>query len=330
MGTPMTKRTLTNPTKRQLPGLETRTSSPAKPEKGFSASLLKSATQKAIRRGDVGRALISAKAHLRKAPNDFFRRLPIMILEDAILHPDFRKVVELAGHSARKAFVVTKEIEHFALTIVEQLAKIEIRDYSFVAYNNGFKSINIVPYVEWEDLRGLERDTVKAIKWREKMSGMKDDMNMLSFLTRIWAHRFKEKILTMRKLKALYDRIPTRKSYASIPSTLTVNDILLEAVDFHVSPMVDILAGKRHVRNLIERHYPDDVLTVEERIQTIIWRMRSGINYKKDYFSGEPIDWLKEPFNRTPNADRPRYEAIYASLLPEINNISIWFLEKNK
>lgn len=326
----MKKRTLINAAKRQLPGLETRVSSPEKTEKGFPVSLLKSATQKAIRRGDIGRALRSAKSWLHKKPNDFFRRLPIMILEDAILHPDFRKAVELAGHSARKAFVVTKEIEHFALTIIEQLAKIEVRDYSFVAYNNGFKSINIVPYVDWKELKKPARETVMAIKWREKMSGMKDDMNMLSFLTRIWAHRFKEKIFTMSKLKALYDKIPTRKSYASIPTTLTVNDILLEAVDYHASPMVDILANKRYVRNLVERHYPNDVITLEERLESIIWRMRSGINYKKDIFSGEPIDWLKEPFNRTPNADRERYDSIYASLEPEINNISLWFLEKNK
>jgi len=300
------------------------------PEKGFPASLLKSATQKAIRRGDVGRSLLPAKLWLHKKPNDFFRRLPIIILEDAILHPDFRKVVELSSQSARKGFTVTKEMEHFALTIIEQLAKIDIRDYDFISFNHGYKSINIVPYVEWDDIGKQERETVKAILWRLKMGGLKDDIRMSSFLIRIWSHRFKEKIITLRKLKSIYGKIKTKKSYDDIPLKLTVNDIMLEAVDFHVMNLTTILMNKRYVVNLINRYYPDDVMTTEERLRSIVWKMRSGINYKKDYFTGKPIDWFEYPFNNTPNADRQRYETIYSALEPEINNIAIWFLEKNK
>lgn len=299
-------------------------------EKGFPASLLKSATQKAVRRGDVRRALLAAKSWLHKKPNDFFRRLPIIVLEDAILHPDFRKMVELSSQSARKSFVVTKEIEHFALTTIEQITAIDIRDYDFISYNHGFKSIKTVPYIEWDDLGQQERETVKAILWRLKMGGMVDDIKMSSFLIRIWSYRFHEKIITLRKLKSLYGKIKTQESYDSISLELTVNDILLEAVDFHVGPIVDVLANKQHVVNLIKRYYPEDVITVEERIKDIIWKMRSGVNYKKDYFTEKPIEWMKEPFNNTPGATATRYLAIYSSLSVEINNIAIWWLEKHK
>jgi len=299
-------------------------------EIGFPVSLLKSSTQKAVRRGEVKSALLSAKAWLHKNPNDFFRRLPIIILEDAILHPDFRKVVELSSQSARKSFIVTKEIEHFALTIIEQLAKVDVRDYDFVSYEHGYKSINIIPYIDWEDLGKQEREAVMAIKWREKMGGMRDDIKMSSFLTRIWSYRFKEKIITMRKLKGIYDQIPTKKSYGDISLKLTVNDIPLEAVDFHVISLVAILMKKKHIINLVKKYYPDDVITVEERLKSIIWKMRSGVNYKKDYFTGKPIDWFEYPFNSTPGADREKYEAIYSALEGWINNIAVWFLNKNK
>jgi len=136
--------------------------------------------------------------------------------------------------------------------------------------------------------------------------------------------------MTLRKLKSIYANIPVQKDYKNISLELTTNDLLPETVDFHISPMINILMSKPWVVKLIEKHYPNDVLTTDERIKNIIWRMRSGINFKIDYFSGMPIDWLEKPFNNTPDADRFRYEAIYSELTSEINNISTWFLEKNK
>jgi hypothetical protein len=153
---------------------------------------------------------------------------------------------------------------------------------------------------------------------------------MLSNLSRIWAYRFKEKIITLRELKTIYDKIPTRKSYDGINLKLAIDDIMLEAIDFHCAPLLPILMGKDYVVNLIKKHYPDDVITVDERLRNIIWRMRSGICIKKDYFTGQPIDWMVKPFNITPDADRERYEAIYSVLEKEINQISVWFINKNK
>lgn len=301
-----------------------------KEEGGFPISLLKSAVQKAVRRGDSERALLAAKSWMRRNSNDFFRRLAVIIVEDAILNPDYARVMELANISTRKSFVLTPEIENFALRVVEQIAKIDVRDYDFLSYSYGFKSINIVPFVPIEELGTKEAETVKALLRRSKSGGMKGDLLMLSSLTRMWAYRFKEKTITLRKLKSIYDKIPVRENYDDIRTKLTVNDIMLEAVDFHCAPLLPILLGKQWVVDLIKSHYPNDVITVDERLRNIIWRMRSGICFKKDYFTGEAIDWMVKPFNITPDADRGRYEAIYKSLEVEINNISMWFLEKNK
>lgn len=297
---------------------------------GFPVSLLKSSVQKGVRRGDVKRALSPAKSWLRKNPSDFFRRLAIVIVEDAILHPDYARVVELAGISARKSFVLTKEIEIFALAIVEQLAKIDIRDCEFFGYSNNFKSINIVPFVPFEELGKQEREIVRALFRRSRSGGMPGDIKMLSLLTRIWAYRFKTKIITLRKLKSIYNDIPTRKNYNDIPLKLTVNDILLEGADFHCMPMLPILLRKPFVAELIKKHYPDDVITVEERLRSILWKMRSGVCGKKDYSTGEPIDWFEKPFNTTPDADKERYTAIYEILKVEIDKLSAWFINKNK
>jgi hypothetical protein len=301
-----------------------------KDEDGFPISLLKSAVQKAVRRGDTKRALSAAKSWLRRAPNDFFRRLAIIIVEDAILTPDYDRVVELANTSARKSFILTKEIENFALTTVERITKVDIRDYDFLSYGYGFKSINIIPFVPFDTLGKRESEIVRALLRRSMSGGMRGDMLMLSNLTRIWAYRFKEKIITLKKLSSIYDKIPTKKSYGNISLELTVDDIMLEAIDFHCAPLLPILMGKQYVVDLIKKHYPNDVITVDERLKNIIWRMRSGICTKKDYFTGQPIDWMVKPFNNTPDANREPYEAIYRVLEKEINQISVWFINKNK
>jgi len=299
-------------------------------EEGFPVSLLKSALQKSIRTNDVKRSLIIARSFLRKSPNQFFRRLPIIILEDVFLHKDFRKIVELAGLSARKSFKLTKEIEFFALTIVEDLARAEIRDCSFYSYLNGYKNIEEIPYVEWADLKKERRELVMAIKYREKMGCTWEDRRMLSILTRIWSYRFSQPDLIKHYQVMSRPKIPTRKSYSNIPLSMTVNDIPLSAVDNHSSPLITILVSKPHVIRLIKQYYPDDTLSPEKRLTSIIWKLRSGVNHKTDYWTGETIDWFKSPYNTTPDADKERYEKIYAALEPEINNIAIWFLEKNK
>lgn len=301
-----------------------------KDEDGFPISLLKSSVQKAVRRGDTRRALSASKSWLRRAPSDFFRRLAIIIMEDAILIPDYSRVVELANISARKSFVLTKEIEHFALTTVEQISKVDIRDYDFLSYCYGFKSINIIPFVSFDKLGNKESAITQALLRRSMSGGMKGDMAMLSFFTRIWAHRFKEKIITLRKLRNIYKNIPTKKSYDSISLKLTPDDIILEAVDFHCAPLLPILMSKQYVIDLIKKYYPNDVITVDERLKNVIWKMRSGICTKKDYFTHQPIDWMVKPFNNTPDVDRSRYEAIYKALEKEINQISIWFINKSK
>lgn len=316
--------------KNKLPCKHLRYCLDIKAEGGFSVSILKSALQKNIRRCEVEGALKIAKVYMRKNPNDFFRRICIIAIEDTILHPEYRRLVELSSISARKSYQLDKETEHFAMTVVEQLAKCQYSDYDYESFKNGYKSINSIPYIDWEELGKAEKELVMSIKWREKMGSMVGDRLMLSYSTRIWSHRLKSKEMTIKKLKKIYDDIPVRKSYDDIGTTLTVNDIPLVAIDFHNSPIINILMNKQYVLDLLERYYPKDVLAVDERIKSIIWMSRSGVSYKQDYFTGEKMDLFAKPHTKTPEVSREKYEAIFNSLEAEINNIAIWFLEKNK
>ena len=80
---------------------------------GFSKSLLKSAMQKAVRRGCVMEAVKCSKIHLKKNCNDFWRRLAIVVVEDVILHPEYRRIVDLASRSSAKSYVPNEEDEKF-------------------------------------------------------------------------------------------------------------------------------------------------------------------------------------------------------------------------
>lgn len=295
---------------------------------GFSPSLLKSATQKAIRRGDYKRALKSAKLHLRKKPNDFFRRLPMIVIEDVMLHPEFKRMVELSSFSAKKSYILNKKDELFALNIVEQLAKSRFRDMEFFDFTTEKKSLKIIPYVNWDELDKTEKDLLMAMKWREKMGGLKDDLEMLNASAKIWAHRFSKKVMPMSLLKKIFSEIKTKKNYSDITLKESEDDILLESIDFHMSPLVKIVLKKAYVTNLMHQVYPNDVVTTEERLIDIIWRLRSGINYKQDFFTGEKIDWFYRQLDNFPTVNLEKYEFISSRIKNDVDKISRWFIKK--
>ena len=77
-----------------------------------------------------------AKTMIANDFQDFVRRLAIIVIEDGILHPEYRRLADLCGKSAKKTYEKNDDDCNFTMKVVEQLAKIDIRDAEFIEYTD--------------------------------------------------------------------------------------------------------------------------------------------------------------------------------------------------
>ena len=95
----------------------------------FSPSLLKSAIQKSVRRGNVDQAVRAAKSLIQLNEVDALRRLMIIPIEDCILPPDYDKYAAmLTKVNAKGSVPLTEEEKTLALSIIADVARCEWRD----------------------------------------------------------------------------------------------------------------------------------------------------------------------------------------------------------
>ncbi len=101
------------------------------PQTKLTASVLKSAMQKNIRLCRPTDAVVVGKELQRNNMMEFLRRLAIIILEDAILHPALPLVVwTLIAHSQKdeKQFHPPPQLASALLAIVADIARVGVRD----------------------------------------------------------------------------------------------------------------------------------------------------------------------------------------------------------
>jgi len=198
-------------------------------------SLLISNLQKCIRRSCVKPALKTALALIEHHPVDFIRRLPIIIMEDIILHPHFDHLVDLMVKASSKQAVFTNQEVAFILSTIRDLTQCKYRDMVDPIILAQYKKSNLD--------KKLSTETschINALRTRAKYGGMKCDMEMLEDYAAIWTVRFQSN--EEYWLEFLNEQYPNTKSIDSGSIwPLKKADILLEAVDFHCSPIFHIL-----------------------------------------------------------------------------------------
>ncbi|MFZ2978038.1 MAG: SWIM zinc finger family protein, partial [Candidatus Magasanikiibacteriota bacterium] len=287
------------------------------PMVGFSISLLKSAEQKAVRRGDVNRAVKCAKIHLKKDCNDFWRRLAIIVLEDVVLHPDYKRIVDLSLDTSKKTYIQNKEDDEFGIGIIEQLARCEWRDFDYKDY---LKTKSYDTFEKFESLSDKEKELINAIKLRAKLGGMSWDMNMLNGLAVVWTYRFFEKEYTVEDLEKMYSK-PQIK-YDEISDKESEDDILTAAVDFHCSPILNILLKKPQIVNFVNNIYPD--FEAKLILEKIVWKERSAVSYKKNITNKQVVDHYQDKTSQFLEEHRDRFGRIYEFISNDLENISKW------
>lgn len=297
----------------------------------FSPSLLKSAIQKSVRRGDVDKAVRAAKSLIQLNEVDALRRLMIIPIEDCILPPDYDKYAAMLMKVSAKGSVPLTEVEKtLALSIIADIAKCEWRDLDVGNPNDEGKDYAMRP------VQGnKENDLVNALLYRARAGGSRWDIPMLNQMARVWNKRFAEKTWDIEKLKQYFTGNVIE--WKDVPYA-TADDIMLETVDFHCSGILYILLKIDWIKELLRKEIPfnrrdwlgGDV-SDHNLLEQIVWCCRSSINYKKNIWEtqvgkDQPVSWLWA--DDVPKGMWPVYKHITEQIKEETDNISRWLISK--
>lgn len=235
----------------------------------YTTAVLKSNLQKAVRRGHVDAAVATAWQMARQGPTDLtelFRRLPIILLEDTLLHADILARWVWWMLASTRGWVLSEDEWSQLLLDVAFVANTEAWGYRECLHKTDKTQSpaalfeNGTPYTE------SQKAALFALWARSQWGGMLGDMAFLRALYVTW---------TARDPKGTHWRLATMTDpSAEFPVVLAPLDslhfsvadhALPEAVDFHCVPhMVFEIAQ----RTGAPKHL----------VQDAIWFCRSSVN----------------------------------------------------
>ncbi|MCK9544429.1 MAG: SWIM zinc finger family protein [Novosphingobium sp.] len=295
----------------------------------YSKSLLKSATQKAVRRNDAERAIVCAKAAIYVDVCDFARRVPVIIMEDALLHPKFDEVLEITKRASRKSYEINDADSDLLIQVIYDCANIKVRD-DFLFVNEDVEKARASLYdrtLTKRDMTEKEESLVRAIRYRSKIGGLSFDVKLMSDMANVWQYRFEYGGWTYEKLTNVW--VKTNDLKFKDIRKITENDISLPSVDFHCSPILRILNKKEAIVSLIKKLFPDYANDTYKILQEVMWKMRSSINYKIQ-FNGEKVDFLVEKYCDNPfygEEIKNKFQEIFNQIEKECDSISQWYIK---
>lgn len=297
----------------------------------FSPSLLKSAIQKSVRRGDVDKAVRAAKSLLLLNETDALRRLMIIPIEDCILPPDYDQYAAMLMKVSAKGSVPLTEAEKtMALSIIGGAARCEWRDLDVGNPDDKGKE-----YVMQPVKVNKENDLVNALLYRSRIGGSKWDYWMLTQMARVWNKRFAEGSWKAEDLKQYFTGEVIE--WNDVPYA-TVDDIMLETVDMHCSGILYMLLKIGWVKDLLRKEIPFNKrdwlggdVSDHNLLEQIMWCCRSSLNPKMNIWEtqvgkDQPVSWLWA--DKVPEEMWPVYEYITEAIKEEVDGISRWIISQ--
>jgi len=274
-------------------------------------SVIKSALQKSIRRGlAVSASRIAMHMSLeRDSFVECVRRLVIISLEDAILHPDVSVLTWLMC-AMSKGYCPTDSMRASVSRIAGEMATIGVKDcVSYGAARSKSDVALVLGDVESKLAEGEENTIVQSLIIRAHFGGMPGDVEMLRGFSRVWLERFAQKDVhanvpseydNLRNPELIMDDKSKWLDYLELAydsakkmgedhdpakwgGALRRCDIPLAAIDFHVSPCVEAMIKIPTIRAQVLEAAQELGLSdidVADRIKSAIWRNSAGVNYR--------------------------------------------------
>jgi len=293
-------------------------------EKKISIPLLKSNLQKAIRRGKADIALKTAKALIINDEKQLLRRLPIIALEDVALHLEFPFIINLMKSKNK----MNENEKNRLLNIVYQLSVCKVRDaeYEMTSYRSGVSKLKI----DKTNLNKQWANIMDSIEIRHRYFALSNDARELKWFGWKWANRVSTKDGAKKYMEILSHIYKTDKTikYQDIPN-ITKKDILLEAIDNHCSPIIDILSKQEKTIKIFKRFYPKNQ-NIKDTLKDMTWVLRGAINNRADFATGIRVDWFKNAgyWWDYKKDDQFKYNQIFSRIKKDLDNLSLWFISK--
>lgn len=233
--------------------------------KSHLVPFLKSHLQKCIRRSLVIKSLQTAKLLIKIDFLEFIRRLSIIMLEDCILHKSFTKITWMI--SAYPYWKPNKNDLDWLLGLVKLLAQVEYRDFVQKEEFN-FKS-NLVTI---NKLDNEYKSLIYSLYFRVSYGGMKGDMKMLEYFSKIWIERLSSIDAELLEVKFLNTNIDLVD--INLINKLDINEIEISSIDFHCYPII--------------LNYLTKYTNIEtDKIKKAIWYHSSRITNKKLLYNND-------------------------------------------
>eukprot|EP00056_Hartaetosiga_gracilis_P006621 m.98297 g.98297 ORF g.98297 m.98297 type:complete len:424 (-) comp12516_c1_seq2:2637-3908(-) len=242
--------------------------------------LLQSHLQKCIRRCEAAKAASTAKEMVLTHCNALLRRLPIITLEDAVLHEKFPLLVWMMAAES-KGVQLPESMKAFVVAYARSVAECRTKEPMMENHGEGEGDDNERKGKKANakfDMKQIPKQFegnpelscyLYAMQLRRSFGGMGCDMKMLDHATWKWAKRLKtNRCCSPHSSKSMFPMTPLRE----VPS-LRKQDWVLAAVDFHCTD----------IDQRIHRLHPS--LGVDQ-IRRIIWEFRSSVNSKKLFEEG--------------------------------------------
>lgn len=293
------------------------------PASRLPLSILKSALQKCVRRRLSQPAVRVAVALLRKtrSPFELLRRLSIIVLEDAALHPQFPTLVWFLAASS-KGYLPSFEDVRTIVAVVHEVAACRVRDVGTAGHADGGADTP-EPHVGGDgsggagpqangtgeqdgtgEGAGVEerrserwRSVVESMRIRACYGGMSFDQSLLRRCTAIWELRFSANVAAWEAVlsrafagveKDMISDDGLRILLRADEAVLRPGDIPPAAWDFHCCAVADDVSREVLGRGgPIVTRFPRGFDDVKKGVESLIWAYRAGVNLKRPWTSLE-------------------------------------------
>jgi hypothetical protein len=252
-------------------------------------SLCKSNLQKCVRRGEEDKAIRTALALYIYNPDELLRRLPVIMIEDALPHPEsFIKCIWWMCASSKGYKLSRSELEEL-LGIVSTMCE----STHYVIFNGDMK-IDPIDKELWKTLSSQRTDFTCALEIRKMYGGLKGDVQMLNYHQKLWNESNYWTILTDQ---------PVYIIDLNSVDKFDKDDILLCSIDFHPYPFI--------LDKITENTEYD-----QQIIKSVIWMCSSRINIRT------PINSEKYVNVSTKMSEQ------YKNIEKSFKGIATWLLNK--
>ncbi len=244
---------------------------------------LKSHLQKNIRKMDFHLAIPTAVHLIKLDFVELLRRLPIIMIEDVMLHESFTTLIWFMVAMSSTSFKMKKDMYDWLLGLIYVLSNIPHKDV--IQYSELPEEKIIDKFQTYHDLTIDQASILYSLHLRIAYGGMAGDIDMLNQYINIWYKRFKNEIPNSIDINR--DRIRPVIFYSV--KGLEVSEWDLSAIDFHCNIKLCELISKR---------YPE---FTQDELKKLIWINSSSTNKRTQKPIYDPDNWnkIKEYLSRT-------------------------------